>query len=132
MCHKCFHQILVICFHQISALVKPVKGKKAKIILHDFIKIVNESKRKPNKLWVDQEKEFYNNPMQKYFDDNDILIYSIYNKSTSIVAERFIRTFNSKIYQKTTVNNSKCYLSYLNKLVDEYNNTYHRSIWIWK
>ena len=106
-----------------------MKGKKAKIILHDFIKIVNESKRKPNKLWVDQEKEFYNNPMQKYFDDNNILIYSIYNKSTSIVAERFIRTFNSKIYQKKIVNNSKCYLSYLNKLVDEYNNTYHRSIW---
>ena len=27
-----------------------------------------------------------------------------------------------------TANNSKSYLGYLNKLVDEYNNTYHRSI----
>ena len=27
-----------------------------------------------------------------------------------------------------TANDSKPYLSYLNKLVDQYNNTYHRSI----
>ena len=27
-----------------------------------------------------------------------------------------------------TANNSKYYLSYLNKLVDQYNNTYHHSI----
>ena len=27
-----------------------------------------------------------------------------------------------------TANNSKSYLSYLNKLLDQYNNTYHRSI----
>ena len=27
-----------------------------------------------------------------------------------------------------TANNSKSYLSYLNKLVDQYNNTYHHSI----
>ena len=27
-----------------------------------------------------------------------------------------------------TVNDNKCYLPYLNKLVDQYNNTYHHSI----
>ena len=27
-----------------------------------------------------------------------------------------------------TANNKKSYLGYFNKLVDEYNNTYHRSI----
>ena len=27
-----------------------------------------------------------------------------------------------------TTNDSKSYLSYLNKLLDQYNNTYHRSI----
>ena len=36
------------------ALVKTLKDKKGKIVLHGFIEIVNESKRKPNKLWVDQ------------------------------------------------------------------------------
>ena len=29
------------------------------------MKIVNDSNRQPNKLWVDQEREFYNNLMQE-------------------------------------------------------------------
>ena len=33
-----------------------------------------------------------------------------------------------KIYKKMTANDSKSYLSCLNKLIDEYNNTYHHSI----
>ena len=55
--------------------------------------------------------------MQKWLDNNGILIYSIHNEGKSIVAERFIRTL-SFFY---------LYL-YLNKAVDQCNNTYHRSI----
>ena len=36
------------------------RTKKAKTVLHGFIEIINKSKRIPNKLWVDQGKEFYN------------------------------------------------------------------------
>ena len=32
------------------------------------------------------------------------------------------------MYNRVTANDSKSYLSYLKKLVDEYNNTYHYSI----
>ena len=35
------------------AWAKPLKNK-GKTILNGFIEIVNESNRKPNKLWVDQ------------------------------------------------------------------------------
>ena len=42
------------------AWVKPLKDKKGKTVLNAFIKIVNESNRKPNKLSVDQGREFYN------------------------------------------------------------------------
>ena len=38
------------------AWIKLLKYKTAKTVFHDFIEIVNESKRKPNKLWVDQGK----------------------------------------------------------------------------
>ena len=58
-----------------NAWVKPSKDKKAKTALYGFIEILNESKRQPNKLWVDQEKEFYNDFMQKWLNDNDILMY---------------------------------------------------------
>ena len=58
--------------------------------------------------------------MQKWLDDKDILMYSTHNEGKSAVAERFKRTLKS--------NNKKSYLGYLNKLVDEYNNTCHCSI----
>ena len=37
------------------AWVKPFTDKKAKTVLNSFIGIVNESKHKPNKLWVDHK-----------------------------------------------------------------------------
>ena len=74
---------------------------------------------------VDRGREFYNVPLQKLLDDSDILIYLIHNESKSIVAERFIKTLMGKIYKKLAANDSKSYLGYLNKLVDEYNNTYY-------
>ena len=52
--------------------IKNLKDKKAKTVLHGFIEMVSKFKLKPNKLWVDQRREFYNNPMQKWLDDNDI------------------------------------------------------------
>ena len=54
------------------AWVKPLNDKKAKTVLHGLIRLVNEYKCKPNKLWADKEKEFYNNLMQKWLYDNDI------------------------------------------------------------
>ena len=35
---------------------------------------------KPNKLCIDQGKEVYNNLMQKWLDENDILMYSNHNE----------------------------------------------------
>ena len=62
-----------------------------------FKKILKESDRKPNKIWVDKESEFYNNSFKKWLKDNDIEMYSTHNEEKSVVAERFIRTLKSKI-----------------------------------
>ena len=64
--------------------VKPLKHKKAKTVLHGFIAIVNKPKRKPNKLWLDQGREFYNNLRQKLLANNDILINSTHNEDKSV------------------------------------------------
>ena len=86
------------------ASVKTLEDKKIKTILTGFIKIGNESKGKPNKLCVYQEKEFYNSPMQKWLDDNDFLMYSTHNEGKSVVAERFIKILRTKIYKIITTN----------------------------
>ena len=62
-----------------------------------------QSKHKPNKLWVDQGREYYNKRMHKWIGDNDILIYLTHNQDKSVVADRFVRTLIDKIY-KTIIN----------------------------
>ena len=43
------------------AWVVPLKDKKGITITNAFQKILKESNRKPNKIWVDDGSEFYNN-----------------------------------------------------------------------
>ena len=61
-------------------MVKCLKYENAKSIIHGFTEIVNKSKPKPNKLQIDQEKQFYNRLMLKWLDDNDILMDLEHNK----------------------------------------------------
>ena len=51
-------------------------------------------------------------------------MYSTNNEGKSLTAERFIKTLKDKIYKKMTANDSKSHLPYLNKLVNQYNNTF--------
>ena len=88
------------------AWVKPLKDKKAKTVFNTFMEIVNESKRKPNKLKVDQGKNIYDSLMQRWLDDNDILMYYTHNEGKSVVAERFTRILKGKIYKKMTAHGS--------------------------
>ena len=76
----------------------------------------------------DQGRELYNKPMQEWLDSNSILIYSTHNEGKSVIVERFVKTLKAKIYKKMTASDSKSYLRYLNKLVHQYNNTYHHFI----
>ena len=46
-------------------------------------------------------------------------MHSTDNKRKSVIAQRFIKTLKAKIFEKTTANDSKSYLSYLKKLVDQ-------------
>ena len=54
------------------AWVVPLKDKKGISIVNTFQKILKESNRKPNKIWVDKGTEFYNNCFKKWLRDNNI------------------------------------------------------------
>ena len=49
------------------AWVVPLKDKKGISIVNAFQKILKESDRKPNNIWVDKGSEFYNNSFKKWF-----------------------------------------------------------------
>ena len=55
-------------------------------------------------------------------------MYSIPNEVKSVVAERFIRTVKTKIYKYMTSISKNVYINKLDDIVNEYNNTYHRTI----
>ena len=55
-------------------------------------------------------------------------MYSIYNEGKSVVAERFRRTLETKIYKYMTSVSKNVYIDILDDIVSEYNNTYHRAI----
>ena len=45
------------------AWVAPIKGKKGTSTVNAFKKIISKG-RKPNKIWVNQGSEFYNNTLK--------------------------------------------------------------------
>ena len=55
-------------------------------------------------------------------------MYSTHNEGKSVVDERFIRTLKSKIYKYMTSISKNVYITKLDHIVNEYNNTYHTTI----
>ena len=60
--------------------------------------------------------------------DSNIEMYSTHNEGKSVVAERFIKTLKNKIYKHMTAISKNVYFNALNDPVDEYDNTYHKTI----
>jgi hypothetical protein len=83
---------------------------------------------KPRKLWTDQGTEFTNNQFKKFLANNNIELYHVYNEGKAVIAERFNRTLGEIIAKHLTSNDTKNYVSVLQKLIYEYNNKYHTSI----
>ena len=88
----------------------------------------DESNRKPNKIWVDKDSEFYNRSMKSWIQDNDIEMYSTHNEGKYVVTDRFIRTLKNKIYKYMTSTPKNVYIVKLDDIGNEYNNAYNNTI----
>ena len=110
------------------AFIVPLKDKKGISVTNGFNKIIKQSGRKPNKIWVDQGSEFYNHVFKRCLSRNNVIMYSTYNEGKSVVAERFIRTLKNKLYKHMTATGKNVYYDVLDDIVNEYNNTKHNTI----
>ena len=119
--------LCVIDIYSKYAWVVPLKDKKGVNIVNVFQSILNKSNRKANRIWVDKGSEFYNRSMKSWLEKNDIEMYSAHNEGKSVVAERFIRTIKNKIYKHMTSISKNVYIDKLDDIVNEYNNTKHRT-----
>ena len=55
-------------------------------------------------------------------------MYSTFNEGKSVVAERFIRTLQNKLYKHVTATSKNVYYDVLDDIVNEYNNTNYSTI----
>ena len=92
-----------------------MKDKKGETVAEAFKKIFKEG-RKPQYLWVDKGKEYYNKHVKELLDKNKITLYSTENEEKSSICERWNRTIKtrcgssslSKVIQCILI----CYLKY--------------------
>ena len=82
-------------------------------------KILNNSNRKPNKIWVDQGSEFFNNVLKDFLKINNIEMYSIYNEGKSVAVERFIRTLKNNIFEHMKAFSKNVYFDVLDDIGNE-------------
>ena len=120
--------LCVIDIYSKYASVLPLEDKNGVSIVNAFQDILKKSNRKPKKIWVDQDSEFYNSHFKKWLKDNSIEMYSKHNEGKSVVAERFIRTIKNQIYKYMTSISKNVCIDKFHDIVDEYNNKKHRTI----
>ena len=106
----------------------PIRDKTGKSITEAFQHIINNSRRKPNKLWVDKGTEFYNRSFKKWLSDNNIEMYSTHNEGKAVVIERFNRTLKERMWKYFSAKNTYHYIDILDQFLQRYNTTKHRSI----
>ena len=96
--------------HSKYAWVIPLNDKKGITITNAFQKILDKSKRKPNKIWVDQGSEIYNRSMTSWLEKNFYMeMYSTHNEGRC-VAGRFIGILENKIYKYMTSVSKNVYI----------------------
>ena len=98
------------------AWIVPERSKKE---LLSLMSILDKLKRKPNKIWIDQDSESYNNSFKKLLKENNIEMHSTYNEGNSGLAERFLKTLKNKIYKHITTMSKYVHFNVLDDIVDK-------------
>ena len=97
----------------------PLKDKRGIAVTNAFKKILKESNRKLNEKWVDKGCEFYYSSVKKWLKDNDNEMHSTHNEGTSVVAERFNRTLETRICKYMTSISKNKYIDKSDDIVNE-------------
>ena len=93
-----------------------------------FSKILKTG-RQSQFLWSDKGREFYNRDFKKLLDENGISLYSTENEEKSSVVKRWnIRTIKNRIWKLFAASNSTSHIDKLDQILQNYNQTKHRSI----
>ena len=121
----CRYLLMVLDLFSKYGWIVPLKDKKGETVAEAFKTIFKED-RKPQYLWTDKGKEYYNKNMRELLEKNNITLYSTENEEKSSVYERWNSTIKTKMWKQFTVQG--IYLDILPKILSQYNNSKHSSI----
>lgn len=110
--------------------VVPLRRKTASYVVEGFEKIFSMTEARPGLIQYDEGKEFVNNQVKEFFRENTIKVFHVYSDQKAAIAERFIRTLRGMITRYLHHKHTLKYIDVLDKLIENYNNTYHTSIGI--
>ena len=99
----------------------PLKDKTGVSVAKTLKEIFKQGK--PEKLWTDKGKEFYN----KHVNALGVVFHSTENEEKSSDAERWNRAMKEKMFKYFMANNTNKYIDILPDFVDKYSNTWHSS-----
>lgn len=116
---------VIDCFSK-YAFVIPIKNKNGSTTSQAFQTIFKQ--RKPKKIQTDKGKEYYNKEINKLFKANNIIHFFTESDKKASIIEQFNRTIKEKMWKMFTFNNNHKWINILDDLVNNYNNSYHRSI----
>ena len=107
----------------------PVKSKSSKDMLVAFETLFKKAgPRRPERLQTDAGKEFLNKEVQALFKQKNIHHFFSGSDQKAAVVERFNRTLKGRIWTYFTAHQEDNYIDLLDKLVNAYNHSTHRSI----
>lgn len=111
-----------------KAYVRALKNKTGIEVTHAMKSILNSLGHPIEHLHVDNGKEFYNAHMRKLLQEQKINMYSTFSTKKAAIVERFNRTLKNRMWKKFSLRGSHKWIDILQSLVDDYNNTKHRTI----
>lgn len=105
----------------------PIRRKTGEEVVEAFQKIFRE--RVPEKLQTDKGTEFINKRTQTLFEKMGIRWFTTENVEIKCsVIERWNRSLKTRMWKYFTANDTRRWIDVLDKLVANYNRSYHRSI----
>ena len=103
----------------------PPKDKSGKSTTTALKSLIEKAKTKPDKIWSDRGKEFYNKTFLDFLKQNEIQIYSTYSDLKAVFVERFNRTILDLIKKPMYIEGKACWLNHLDTAMEKYNNHVH-------
>lgn len=108
--------------------VKTLKNKTGVEVARALKSLFDSLDYQVKYLHVDAGKEFYNETVTNLLKDFGIKRYSTYTTKKAAICERFNRTIKNRMWKEFSMNGNYKWLRLLDKIIKEYNHTYHRTI----